>query len=367
MKIIYCIHGLKNSGGMERVITVKANYLAEHYGHEITIITLNSTDLSYFSLSDKIKIKAFDGSQLGQVVKFVNEIKPDIFISSGGKEIKILPYLSSIIFKVVEIHFCFQYPILREIAAGNNFFLQFYATLKLLRYMFYLNFANVVVSLTEKDSRKWQQCLFTSKVITIGNPVPHISHKQFLVQKKQDGHDINKFIAIGRLDNQKGFHDLIKICGLLVDKYSCSEWSLDIYGEGDLLQKLEKDILKSGLQDRVRILPPVSDLSDIYLNSKALLMTSYYEGMPMVMLEALSFGVPCISFDCDSGPSELLVNNVNGFLIKDRSCDEFAAKMKWFVESDHDKILEMRSESLRYIERYKIDKIMSKWDLLITH
>lgn len=363
MKIIYCIHGLKNSGGMERVISTKANYLAENYDYNVIIVTLNESDVSFFNLSKLIQVKKFSVKSLHLLRDYVNREAPDFFISTGGKEISILPSLSSGIQRIVEIHFCFYFPILREISAGRGFFYKTYGTLKLLRYIFFLNFADVVVSLTSKDSSKWKIVLPCTKTRTIGNPVPFISSDQFL-KPLSENNSLIRFIAIGRLDNQKGFNDLLDICSSFKDKYKSEQWLLEIYGGGELKSSLLFKIEKLGLHKNIIIHDPVEDLALIYQSSTALLMTSYYEGMPMVLLEALSFGIPCIAFDCNSGPSELINDGVNGFLIQNRSKPQFMSKMLDVVEMNAESLNEMRIHSLRKAENYKIDKVMKEWNEL---
>ncbi|MEZ6930041.1 glycosyltransferase [Aeromonas sp. S16(2024)] len=360
MNIIYCIHGLKNSGGMERVITTKANYLAEFYGGKITIVTLNGSEQSFFKLHESIVIKSFCVDRLDSLRDYINKKKPDVFISTGGKEISILPTLSSHIKKIVEIHFCFYFSILREIAAGRGMSYRIYGFLKLLRYIFLLNFSDVVVSLTSKDNLRWRRCLPFTKTRTISNPVPFISNDQFSTSFLSD-HMVIRFIAIGRLDNQKGFNDLVEICYLFKGKYKSRQWSVDIYGDGELKSFLLHKIEKLGLQEHVRIHDAVSNLAPIYQMATGLLMTSYYEGMPMVLLEALSFGTPCIAFDCDSGPSELIHNGHNGFLISKRNKHQFVSRMLDVAEMGAELFNDMSLNTLGVVEAYRIDRIMVDW------
>ncbi|MCY9809553.1 hypothetical protein, partial [Aeromonas caviae] len=197
---------------MERVISVKANYLVEHFDYKVTIITLNSSLKSFFTLSDNIEVVTFSYRNRKEIIKFVNNTKPDVFISTGGKEISLLPFFSKKILKIVEIHFCFQYPILREISAGSNFFMKVFGFFKLLRHIFYLNFAHVVVSLTSSDDEKWRLLLPFSKAKKISNPVPVINCLQFSNESFKIGCARNRFVAIGRLDHQKGYFDLLNTC-----------------------------------------------------------------------------------------------------------------------------------------------------------
>lgn len=363
MNIIYCIHGLKNSGGMERVITTKANYLAEIYGYKITIVTLNGTGQSFFKLHESIKVKPFCVEQLKSLRDFINKESPDVFISTGGKEISILPRLSSHFKRMVEIHFCFYFSLLRESAAGRGIVHRIYGLLKLLRYIYFLNFSDAVVSLTSKDSLKWRHFLPFVKTVTIGNPIPFISNDQFSNKVLMDNSTI-RFIAIGRLDSQKGFNDLIEICSIFKGKYKSRPWSIDIYGDGELKNFLLSKIERLNLQENVIIHDPVGNLAPIYQRATALLMTSYYEGMPMVLLEALSFGTPCIAFDCDSGPSELIHDGSNGFLISKRNKQKFVSSMLEIAEMSDERLNVLSLNALAMVDKYKIDKIMVDWTYL---
>lgn len=356
MKIVFCIHGLSNSGGMERVITTKASYFSDFFGYNVQIITLNNSTNSFFDVSEKVKILAFDLSEKARLIDYVNSFKPDFFISTGGKEVAFLGRLSKKIIKISEIHFCFHFPILREVSRGSGLLCQFIGVLKLIRYIFLLRKADKVVSLTERDRLYWSKYLGFDKCIEIPNYIFQGDQKQKFSSFKNRGN----LVAIGRLNDQKGFQDLIDTMILIKN----TNWVLDIYGEGELSASLNKKIIQNGLVDKISIRPPTNNITEVYKKSSALLMSSYYEGMPMVMLEALSNGVPCISFDCDSGPSELIRDFENGFLIKGRNKAEFAASVTRLLNLERSEYMEMSINSLRSVKKYDIEIVMDRWKRL---
>jgi len=350
MNIVYCIHGLSNSGGMERVITTKANYLADVLNYDVAIITLNNDSFSFFAVSKKVKIIPVVLENLHYVLDCTIDFGADFFVSTGGKEISLLGSFPGSIKTIVELHFAFKYPLLREVSKKRNVFFQVLGVLKIVRQLYYYRKCDFVVSLTERDSTLWSKFLGKSRCLTIPN----------FIEKKSDinfSRNTKRLIAVGRLDEQKDFLSLIDAMSLV----KANDWQLDIYGGGVLKEEIQNKINSCGLENKIFINEPTNNIDLVYRSSSVLLMTSYYEGMPMVLLEALSYGLPCVSFDCDSGPSDLIFDDKNGYLIKNRNLNDFAlAVTKLLCLSDFE-YKKLSSKSLESIKNHDIDSIMNKW------
>lgn len=356
MKIIYTIHSLSNSGGMERVITLKANYLVEKFNYDVSIILYDQLDTTtYYELNPKITLVCLSDISTRSIFKFlhisqyIKSKKPDVYICTGGKDIVLARYLPSDFNMYLELHFCFKFPYLREVSRNSSILFKFISLLKVLRNIYYARFYGTIISLTEKDALLWRK--FTGvKSITIPNPA---QFKQVL--RNGCNSDFKRFIAVGRLDSQKGFQDIIKIFALV----KSNNWRLDIYGSGEQLNSLLDLISLYNLNNNIFINEPVKEIEKKYSEADCFILSSFYEGMPMVMLEAMSLGLPCIAFDCDSGPSQLIENNVNGFLISKRNIKDFAEKIDYFINISSETYTFYSNSATTSMSQYSIDVILN--------
>jgi len=165
-------------------------------------------------------------------------------------------------------------------------------------------------------------------------------------------------IAVGRLVPLKQFAQLI-------ESYANSDLPqknihLVILGTGEEQDKLEKKITDLNLEDRVHLLGFRENVWDYISNAKFLVLSSQYEGFPMTILEALSLGIPVISFDCESGPNEMIINNHNGILVENQNFTELTHKMNIFVE---DKVLyqNCKSNSVSSVVKFQSEVVINQW------
>ncbi|MGN1703171.1 glycosyltransferase, partial [Yersinia enterocolitica] len=197
---------------------------------------------------------------------------------------------------------------------------------------------------------------YPEKIISISNPLP------FEPKNKLTKRNSQIVLALGRLTNIKGF-DLLLDIWVKVEEQS-SNWKLIIAGDGEdknlLLDKIKEFNLKN-----VELLPSTLHVSDLYDQSAIYAMTSRFEGFPMVLLEAKASGLPIIAYDCDTGPSELIINNEDGFLIPFSDSNAFARQLILLMNDD-DLRESMSLRSLKNAEKYKIEvAIGDKWKSLI--
>lgn len=338
MKIIYCINGTFNSGGMERVLANKANYLA-NIGYDITIITTDQQNREpYFELSSKIshidlginytsvqgmigKIISYPLNQLKhkkKLTNIINELKPDVVISMFDHDASFLYKIKDGSKKVVEIHF----SKFKRLQYGRT------GIWKLIDVLRSKNDVNLVknydafVVLTNEDKAYWGDL---ENMLVIPNANSFESSKNALLVNR-------KAIAVGRLSDQKDYDSMIEIWSLIASKFP--DWVLEIYGHGELYDQLKNKIAKLGLVDKIIIQKPVSNIKDKYLEASLHIMTSKYEGLPMAMLEAQACGLPLISYDCKCGPKDVIVEGKNGFVIPMGDKDAFAAKLSEILSNE---------------------------------
>lgn len=307
MRIAYCIHSLNNTGGMERVLSLKASRLAEDYGHEVFIVTASMKGRKpAFPLSPKVNLVdvgvsdrfgpglLFYGRALRGVLK---RISPDITVSLCGNDVYFVPSSKDGSVKLAEYHF-----------SHDKFILKYgdtpYARLRTRMLENALRKFRSLIALTEADAKAWREVL--PSVDQIYNPLTFpLGDRSPLTAKR--------FIAAGRLERQKDFPSMVKAWGKVAEKHP--EWTLDIFGEGHEKDNIRRLITSSGLEGRIRLMGRSSDIRAEMLDSSGLLLSSCFEGFPMVLLEAAATGLPLVSFDCHHGPSEIVREGETGILV----------------------------------------------------
>lgn len=208
--------------------------------------------------------------------------------------------------------------------------------------------AGYVVTLTDADQRKFKDAGITT--VTIPNMLSYPIYRG-------EYHNGKRLTAIGRLHPQKGFDLLIDALGLIFKKHP--DWHCDIFGEGEERDSLQNQITESGLSDNISLKGYSSNIRLELQQSDICLVTSRYEGFPMAIIEALSSGVPVVSFDCPEGPATLLKNDA-GILVENGNITEFAHAVNKLIE-DTSFRLKCRENGYRNIEEYEPEKILQRW------
>lgn len=365
MKIIYCLKSLKIYGGLEKVIIDRANYLSNKFNYEIVFVTTDQGNNSIaFPLSPKIKVidlninfSEIQNNKLNKYLKlFIKFIKykdkikkiilkekPNFVVSLGAEDKIILPFLKKNYILIREIHLAKKKYL--EVT-GNIFFFHkyiFYAIGNLL-----IKKYDKVILLTEED-RKIRR--IKKDAIVIPNPININIPASSNCENK-------KIISVGRLERQKGYDLLINVWKRLADKFP--EWKVEIYGEGSEKEKLQNKIKKAKLEDRFYLKGTTDNIQEKYIQSSIYVMSSRYEGFGLVLIEAMNCGLPVISFKCKSGPSEIITDNVDGFLCEEENVIEMANKIEELIVNE-EKRKQFGKNAKKNIQRYSQDKIMNQW------
>ena len=167
-------------------------------------------------------------------------------------------------------------------------------------------------------------------------------------------------LTVGRFTAVKQQLILLKMWNELVQEYPQMDWILQIAGSGELKNQMEKFIADNQLRDKVQILPPIKDVNHYYKNASFFVLTSSSEGFGMVLLEAISFGLPCISFDCPSGPRDVIKNNVNGILVEQDNQTRFKQAMLMLI-TDEKKLNIMGDNAYRGSFEWADQIVLDKW------
>lgn len=374
MRIVYIYSSLTTMGGADRVITEKANYFAEVFGYEVFIITAhqNNQPLS-FPLSPKVThidlevnfnlqyrhsilnrgwiyfrlLKLYKS----KLTSTLHRLKPDITLTTISRDIDFLTSINDGSLKIAEAHVSKKY-------IRNNHLLQQKGGLykivgkiwnrKMERAI--RQFSELVV-LTNDDAYNWKEIRNTT---VIPNALPFYPESHSKCQNKV-------VMSVGRLEEQKGYDLLIDAWNIVAKKFP--DWILRIYGEGTLYTQINEQIKNNNLQHNIFIEKPVTNIIDHYIQSSIFVMSSRFEGFGMVLIEAMACGVPVISFDCPNGPSDIISNGVDGFLVKNGNIEQLADKICFMLENDNKRIT-MGKSARKNVERYKKEIIMKKWDIL---
>ena len=372
IKIAYCLPSLYIPGGMERVLTIKANYFADALGYDVYIILTDGKDKApYYPLSPKIHTINLDinydhlnGLTLykrfprylvkqrifkNRLKKCLMEIKPDITVSMLRREINFINSIHDGSRKIGEIHvnksnfrdFNEEKASVVKKLLAKFWMKQLISALKQL---------DKFVTLSQEDKEKWTEI---DNAIAIHNPL------SFFPEKISDcsSHEV---IAVGRLIPQKGFDMLIDAWKIVSDKHP--EWTLRIYGECDQTEYL-KQIDRLGIEKTCKLEGAVTDIVSKYQESSIFVLSSRFEGFGMVITEAMACGLPAVSFACPCGPRDIIHEGKDGFLVEPGNIKELAEKIIYLIE--HEDIrksmgLEARSNS----ERFRMEKIAGQWNTL---
>lgn len=366
MKIAYCILGTFNSGGMERVLANKTNYLAK-LGHDISIITTDQKNRKpYFDLHASIKqidlgINYTENNSSGLLKKIfdyprkqalhkkllaekLSEIQPDICVSLFDHEVGLLPDLNDGSKKIVEIHFS-RFKRLQYGRKGLWKLIDKYRSNKDLRTV--QKFDKFVV-LTQEDKSYWGD-LPNIVVIPNANSFPVAQRSQL---------DSKNVIAVGRYDYQKRFEDLVDVWKLVHQEEP--DWKLNIFGKGPERENLQNQINKLGLEDTLILKEPVRDIDKQYLSSSMIAMTSRYEGLPMALLEGQASGLPLISYTCKCGPKDIIQEGKNGYLLEEGDKVGMANKILTLIR-DPELRDSMGQQAFEMSNNFSEAMVMEKW------
>mgnify|MGYP003252467194 FL=1 len=175
----------------------------------------------------------------------------------------------------------------------------------------------------------------------------------------------HRVIAVGRLDYQKGFDRLIKAWKLVQQKEKFQDWKLDIFGQGEWREMLQGMINERHLEKSICLNAPTSNIGAEYARSAMLVMSSNYEGFPMVMIEAMACGLPVVSYDFKCGPKDIIQHGVNGMLVHEGDIRGLAEAMEKVME-DETLRKGLSVQARKIVETYAEERVMNQWIVMFT-
>lgn len=216
--------------------------------------------------------------------------------------------------------------------------------------------ADHVVTLTEKNRVDYikQFGIKESKVSCIPNWIP----SDFFTNVEAYNSMSKKIMTVGRLSQEKGWDHLVQVAEKVLKKHT--DWVWDIYGEGDMREFLQKSIAEKNLENRLVLKGEVDHIPALYQDYAMLVLSSYREGLPLVLLEAQAKKVPLISFDIDTGPNEIIAAGKNGYLVPPYDTREMADKINELIENP---MLRQKFSDNSYlkIDRFRQENVINQW------
>ncbi len=380
MRILIIHRSFALVGGAERVITDKANYLAQK-GHQLLLVSYEQgrhplpyelhpsveykdLDCRFFTLSRySALLRVWHFLRLRRKFRkslqaTIADFRADVVVMASDWQTLIDEVLAAAgpVPVVAEFHNAYDY-VMRNVEKSGNALRQrlvkayYWQTLKHLR-----RCAKLVI-LTHADAENWRRHF--QNVTVIPNPVTCYPDVIDDVPK-----DKGRIIFVGRFNHEKRIDRLIDAFAMIGVKYP--QWHVDIFGDGNEKERLKQRIQDLHLEQRVIIHNPTPTIYDEYKRSEMLVLCSEHEASPLVLVEAMACGVPCVSMDCPIGPREIIQNGLTGLLAKDGDVGDLSAKIEWMITHEAER-REMGRKAREAAASRRMDVVMGQWERLYAN
>ena len=373
LKIVYITPALYMAGGVERVLTLKANYFAEHFGYDITIIlTEGKGKPLFYPLSDKITVinlnigfeELWTCSFIKKIFVYLKKqrqfkkaltselmrIRPDITISLLRREINFITGIRDGSRKIGELHV--NRANYRNFEANDsNFIKNLFAKFWMRSLVSKLKQLDCFVVLTEEDKMAWSEL---QNISVIPDPLSFLPTHYSPLEKK-------RIIAVGRYVYQKGF-DLLLQAWTKIEK-QFPDWELIIFGDGNR-EPYEQQMKEFGIDTgRCHLNGPTTDIQQEYVNSSIFAFSSRFEGFGMVLVEAMARGLPIVSFACPCGPKDIVKDGEDGLLVENGDVEAFAKSLSQLMNSP---LLcqSMSKAGKANVQRFYMEQVSKQWKAL---
>lgn len=375
MKILYIYKSIALLAGMERILTDKMNYLADYLKYDVYLITYEQGEhpISYplsaqvkhidlqscFYVNSKysllkhillyLRMRKIFKKKLNEAVQTIN---PDVIVSTNYSypQLDILVDLPVKSKRILEIHLS-KHAILKSSEYGRYSPLRLAASIYDYYMISQIKKFDLLVTLTESDKKQWGNIVNTAVIPNVLTKYPEDAS---LLNEK-------KIIGVGRFEPQKGYDLLIQAWKKVAIIHP--DWQVHLFGNGFQRSTLQNMIKDARLEDSFFLNSVTSDIYSEYLKHSIFVLSSRYEGFGLVLIEAMSCGLPCVSFDCPSGPSEIIRDGEDGILVENGNIEKMSKAICYFIENE-EKRLQMGAKARKNSLRFVQENIMPRWDAL---
>lgn len=377
MKILYIINRMTNLAGIERILTCKMNYLSESAHHQILLTTYEQEGMPLsFQQSENILyrpiyapmpireaspiiewLKAYYHARKvfrKEFVDLINNIRPDIIIctvySFQVMDIIINTARKTGAKSILESHTKGETVTIAYKYSYNHLLYKLFSLWD--KYiMSSLKNCHCVVTLTKHDMAYWQQ--YAQRIEVIPNMLT-------IIPKRVIDYNAKRVISAGRYMYEKGFDRLLDAWHLLSEEYN--DWHLYIFGNEDRTP-YQYIVDQYNMNNRVHLMPATDDIAEEFSKSSIYVMSSRYEGFGLVLAEAMSCGLPCISFDCPYGPRNIIKDGEDGIIVENGNTEALSQALIRIM-SDTTLRQTMGEKASMNIRRYCPKTIMKQWEML---
>lgn len=362
MKILYFLNSITNSGGMEHIVIDKINYLVGLDGYHVSLAYYGTIhDKPFFpinehvslipmgeqSMENSLKLKLSSFMKLPSKVKaIIDREQPDVIVNANTILVSwLLPFIRRNIPKIVELHFSYAgMKIISEEMYGRNWLKKEFNYL--LRKWGYPKYDRCVL-LTGEDLRDWG---FKNAIV-----IPNFTNIKPLEYKISDKR--KTVVNVGRLSPPKNQKVLVEAWKIV--NQTAPDWNLEIWGDGEFRDDLTKQISDLGLEGKVRLMGVSHHIEEVYQYSSFFVLSSRYEGHPLVMIEALLSGLPCVCFAVN-GVRGTIKNGKNGYVVEEMTAEALADGILKMIKHQ-DVIPAMAVHAKESATTFDKVKIMNRW------
>ena len=375
MKIVYIYPHLLTVAGTERVLVDKINYFAEKENYEVMLITLEQGSMPIvFPLSAKVihvdlDVRYYEMYRMQFIHRFfkkrslmhifqnrfdnvINDFLPNIVIATtyNSHVLHVINNCKVHFKRILESHIGKSFLHHNDPDNQTNIFKWFNAFIGMKKIEMEALKFDVLVALNQVDACDWSRYIDTTVITNVVHLNP------FGIYSNQTN---NRVVFVGRFSKQKGINDLFRIWKLVNQKHP--DWHLDLFGDGEMRSYVSSGVNR--LDMNIHVHESNNNIFEQYINSSILVLTSVYEPFGLVIPEAMSCGLPVVSFDCPYGPADIISDGIDGFLVKNRNIEDFASRVCLLIENKKMR-MQMGRAAIMSSSRYRAENIMPKWESL---
>lgn len=366
MKLLIAISSLSGGGAERTVATLSAQWVAA--GHCVRVVTIAGAAQDAYELNPAVERVALDLQRPGvnTAVTFANNVRRVLALRRQLREFD--PDVAIGMMTVTNILLALAAAGLRTRTLGCERVhpprVPLSAARAYVRKWLYGRLT-AVAALTERSADWLRTNTRAQKIFVVPNavalPLPLAEPVVSPQSVCRPGQKL--LLGVGRLDAQKGFSNLIRAFSSVQAAHP--QWDLVILGEGALRPELERVAKEYGLSGRVYFPGRVGNLADWYAAASLFALSSEFEGFPNALLEAMAHGVPAISYDCDTGPAEIIRNNIDGVLIRPGDTEAFAKAMDSLMGNPS--TLAIMGDSARAVrDRFAMSEVLAMWEQVLV-